>query len=316
MSLQNGFFCCSSPSLENEPNCQAFDKIQRNILKQVLWQVIPFNPNVTFPFASTIRFDIWAAIPIEQFVLSQQGQVEEWLSGNAVLSFDNSERFSIHIPNVGPLGDLSVVFTLFMHPGKTGICSSFQLQLISSLWFQAGLFSTVQISEYANWSAPAFQECTHSSMSSDVIILQDLKSFDGFEFASCLNGLHAEQLRRAWIFTCNDIKTLINYFYGSLSLVPEEEKGDRCLKTLKGERPLSSSYHMTRVSVQARGTVSIGWLLSLNSFLKCVKYTSTTDILSVFIKILEKSLLMDDHRALPIIRLSIASRCHPFFLRC
>lgn len=92
----------------------------------------PLQPNETFPFASTIRFDIWAAIPIEQFVLSQQGQVEECLSRNAVLSFDNSEHFSIHILNAGHLGDLSVVFTLFMHPEKTGISSSFQLQLISS----------------------------------------------------------------------------------------------------------------------------------------------------------------------------------------
>ena len=68
-ALQPIFFCGETEQ------CQAFDEIQRNTLKQSLWQFIPLKPKVMFPFVSkrkTISFDIWAAIPMEELVSPHQ----------------------------------------------------------------------------------------------------------------------------------------------------------------------------------------------------------------------------------------------------
>lgn len=52
-ALQPIFFCGETEQ------CQAFDEIQRNTLKQSLWQFIPLKPKVMFPFVSKKDYQLW-----------------------------------------------------------------------------------------------------------------------------------------------------------------------------------------------------------------------------------------------------------------
>lgn len=47
------FFCGETEQ------CQAFDEIQRNTLKQSLWQFIPLKPKVMFPFVLKKEYQLW-----------------------------------------------------------------------------------------------------------------------------------------------------------------------------------------------------------------------------------------------------------------
>ncbi len=114
--------------------CQAVDEIQKNTLKQSLWQFIPLKPKVMFPFVSKKDYQLWhlscnshrtACLFASR---AWKGLTfKEWCA--LIWQFQtcfNAKKKKKN-PKAGQCGDLSGLFPLFTHPGKAWICALFTI---------------------------------------------------------------------------------------------------------------------------------------------------------------------------------------------
>lgn len=133
------------------------NNIQRNTLKQVLWQFIPLKPKVMFPFALKQDYQVWHLSCNSHRTVclfaSRPWKGVTFKACCALIWQFQTFFFSIHIPKVGQRGDLSALFPLFTHPGKTWICASFNCNLSQSCGFRLAYlvlsrFQNIQIYQH------------------------------------------------------------------------------------------------------------------------------------------------------------------------
>lgn len=203
-ALQPIFFCGGTEQ------CQSVDEIQKNTLKQSLWQFIPLKPKVMFPFVSKKDYQLWhlsrnshrtACLFASRAWKGLTFKERRALIWQFQTCFNAKKKKKTKSRTVwgcvrfvsSPHTSWKGLNMCFVHDAESRL-----LQFITKLRFQAGLFSTVQVSEHSDLSTSTFTQgwwfrniLTHPCHPCHY--LSRFYSSDGFELVPRLNGLHAEQ---------------------------------------------------------------------------------------------------------------------------